>query len=416
MSELDKTALHKLCDRIDSYVEEAVNIQRTLTAIPALAPENGGEGEHEKARVLRAYLQNELHCDEIDLYNAPDERVSSGTRPNIVARLKGKSQARALWLMSHMDVVPPGDLSKWSSDPWTVRVEDGKIYGRGTEDNQQGIVSSLLASKAFRDEGFAPACDVGLLLVADEETGSKYGIQFLLQQHKDLFSHDDLIIIPDAGNADGTLVEVAEKSILWFKFTVLGKQTHGSTPELGINAFKAGAALVVKLNQLYEIYDAVNPVFDPPISTFEPTRKEANVPNINTIPGEDIFCFDCRILPEYQVASLEESVKKICREVEQSHQVKVEVSLEQLLEAPPPTSVDAPVVKAIQAGIQEIKGIGSKPMGIGGGTVAAFFRQAGFPAVVWATQDETLHEPNEYVKIDNILTDAKVFAYVALRS
>ena len=88
----------------------------------------------------------------------------------------------------------------------------------------------------------------------------------------------------------------------------------------------------------------------------------------------------------------------------------------QELRAAPPTPVDAPVVKAIQFAISEIRNVETEPKGIGGGTVAAFFREAGFNSVVWATQDETLHEPNEYVKIENILDDAKVFAHVALQS
>ncbi|MFQ5753280.1 MAG: M20/M25/M40 family metallo-hydrolase, partial [bacterium] len=150
-----------------------------------------------------------------------------------MAKIKGKEHSRTIWIMSHMDVVPPGDINKWQGDPWTIRVEDGKIIGRGTEDNHQGIVSSLLTAKAFRDEGIQPEHDIGLVLVADEETGSKYGIQYLLKYHKEIFKNEDFIIIPDAGSEDGTMIEVAEKSIIWIKFRVLGKQTHASTPERG---------------------------------------------------------------------------------------------------------------------------------------------------------------------------------------
>lgn len=412
---MHKVILDKILKRIDTYSEQTIELERELTAIPALAPENDGEGEQKKSEFLVSYLKKEIRCDELHVYNAPDERVPVGHRPNIVAKFKGKNDSKTIWIMSHMDVVPPGDLSKWNGDPWTIRIEDSKIFGRGTEDNQQGIVSSILAVKAFRDEAILPEFDVGLLLVADEETGSKFGIQYLLQNHKDLFRNDDFIIIPDAGNEDGTLVEIAEKSIVWFKFRVKGKQTHGSTPELGVNAFKAGANLIVKLNDLYNLYDASNPVFEPPISTFEPTRKDANVPNINTIPGEDIFYYDCRLLPSYKVEQLWGSVKNICELIEDQHRVKIEIFSEQELRAPPPTATDAPVVKAIQLAISDVKGVIPKLKGIGGGTVAAFFRHAGFKAVVWATQDETLHEPNEYVQIANILDDAKVFAHVALQ-
>jgi succinyl-diaminopimelate desuccinylase len=411
---VDKTTLDKICKRIDSYQDEVIEIQRQLTAHPALAPENGGDGEFEKAEYLQGYLNNKLGC-EAEQYNAPDSRVSCGYRPNLVAKLKGKNSARTLWIMSHIDVVPAGDLSKWNGDPWKVRVEDGKIYGRGVEDNQQGIASSLVAAKAFHDEGVKPARDLGLLLAADEETGNNYGIQFVIKNHKDIFKSDDWIIIPDSGIADGSVIEIAEKSTLWLKFRVMGKTTHASTPEKGVNAFKAAANLIVKMNNLHLMYNIVDPTFDPPTSTFEPTKREANVPNVNTIPGEDVFYFDCRVLPNYDIDQLVENVNRLAAEVETRHKVKIEVTRELDGRAAPPTPADAPVVKALEKAIADIRGVKPKVMGIGGGTVAAFFRKAGFNAAVWATQDETLHEPNEFVRIQNIIDDAKVFAHVALQ-
>ncbi|HEX9653279.1 MAG TPA: M20 family metallo-hydrolase [bacterium] len=411
---IDKTVLGKLSKRIDSYQDEIIEIQTHLTASPALAPENGGDGELKKAEYLQSYFKNRLNCD-ATLYQAADSRVSCGYRPNLVARLKGKSSLPTLWIMSHMDVVPPGDLSAWQGDPWKVRVENGKIFGRGVEDNQQGIVSSLIAAKAFHDEGIQPARDFGLVFAADEETGNRYGMQYLLEKHSDIFKKEDLIIIPDSGVADGSVIEVAEKSILWLKFRVVGKTTHASTPERGVNAFKAAANLIVKMNNLYLIYNIIDPMFDPPTSTFEPTKREANVPNVNTIPGEDVFYFDCRILPSYDIDRFLENVKRLCQEVESRHQATVEMNCELDGRAAPPTPIDAPIVKALESAISDIRRVKPKVMGIGGGTVAAFFRKAGFNAAVWATQDETLHEPNEYVRIQNIIDDAKVFAHTALQ-
>ncbi len=412
---MDTTLLEKICKQIDTYQNETIRLQKELTAIPAISPENDGEGEQKKSAFIQSYLEKELKCDEVTLYKAPDDRAPSGYRPNLVAKVLGKDQSRTIWIMSHVDVVPPGNLSKWHSDPWTIRIENGKIYGRGTEDNQQGIVSSLLTIKAFREEGVQPEHNIGLVLVADEETGSKYGIQYLLENHSSIFKNEDFIIIPDAGIEDGTMIEVAEKSIVWFKFRVLGKQTHGSTPDKGINALTAGANLIVKLSNLYSIFNAADPVFDPPTSTFEPTKKDPNVPNINTIPGEDIFYLDCRLLPTYDVDLLWRDVKRICKDVENEHKVTIEITSEQEVRAAPPTPSDAPVVKSLEKAITDIRGVQPQPMGIGGGTVAAYFRNAGFNVVVWATQDETLHEPNEYVKIDNIIKDSKVFAHLGLQ-
>ena len=203
-----------------------------------------------------------------------------------------------VWVLSHLDVVPPGDISLWHSDPFDLKVEGDRLYGRGVEDNHHGIVSSLMAAKAFLDLGLTPERTVALALVADEETGSHLGLEYLVREHRRLFSDQDLIIVPDAGSEDGTMIEVAEKSILWLRLTLLGQQAHASRPHVGRNTLRACAHVIVALDELQREFSGQNPLFRPPESTFEPTRKEENVGNINTIPGRDVFYLDCRVLPE----------------------------------------------------------------------------------------------------------------------
>jgi ferredoxin len=83
---------------------------------PGTAKSKGERGEEEKARFLISYLQ-ELHFGNIDVFKAPDNRVPSGFRPNILFTVPGKNTERSLFIISHMDVVPPGDLNTWKSDP-----------------------------------------------------------------------------------------------------------------------------------------------------------------------------------------------------------------------------------------------------------------------------------------------------------
>ena len=202
---------------------------------------------------------------------------------------------------------------------------------------------------------------------------------------------------------------------MWVKVKTLGKQVNASTPERGINAYKAAAWLTVQFEKLYDLFDKNDPVFDPPISTFEPTKKEANVPNINTLPGEDVFYLDCRIMPEYSIKDVMAEIRKMADETEAKYKVKIELSTEQEEQAQPATPVDAPVVKALESAIKEVYKIDAKPMGIGGGTVAAIFRGAGFNAAVWSTLDDLAHQPNEYCNISSMVNDAKVIAHVCMQ-
>ncbi len=412
---MNMDAYTMLSNTIEAYRERIIQMQSELTSIPALAPESGGNGETKKAEHIKRIL-NKLPFDSLEEINAPDNRVPSGYRPNLIAKINGKSDQKTIWIMSHMDVVPPGDLSQWETDPYKVVEKDGKLYGRGTEDNQQGIVSSILAVQALQEMNIQPSFDVGLVLVSDEETGSQYGIDYVLKERADLFRPDDYIIIPDAGNEQGTMIEVAEKSILWIQCETLGKQTHGSTPEKGANAHSAVAHLIVKMRELYNIYNQKNPLFDPPISTFEPTKKESNVDNINTIPGKDICYFDCRILPDHPVEEIQNKTRLWADEIEKDFHVKITLTYPQLITAPAPTPPDTPVALALQKAIRQVMGQSAKTVGIGGGTVAAFFREAGLPAVCWTTIDDTLHAPNEYCKIENVINDARVFTHVFLQN
>ncbi len=401
-------SLEKILDKISNYEEEMIQMQKDLVSIPALSPENGGDGEAKKAEFLKSWIKENLKSKIIEI-NAPDKRVSTGLRPNIATIIEGKNPDKTIWIMTHTDVVPAGDLSKWKNDPFTAWIEDGKIFGRGTEDNQQEMVASLFAAKALVESGIKPKHNIGILLVADEETGSKYGISYVLKVKKELFKKDDLIIVPDAGDPEGKTIEVAEKGILWIKFKIIGKQTHASTPDDGINAHRAGAHLIVKLDELKEYFNKKDPLFSPQESTFEPTKKDSNVPNINTIPGEDVFYFDCRILPEYSIEKVIERIKLHTIEIEKKFGVKIEMEFPQKEDAAPPTSPNSEVVKTLSKAIKKVKGIEPETIGIGGGTVAAIFRRHGYNAAVWATQDEVAHEANEYSIIKNMVEDSKVY-------
>ena len=392
-----------------------VELETLLTSIPAIAPESGGDGESAKCAALKDWLLkagfSEAQFTQID---APDSRVKSGVRPNLILTVPGKRDDFAIWVMAHLDVVPTGELSLWKTDPWTVVEKDGKLIGRGVEDNQQGLVSGVFAALACLKNGVVPEHTVKLLFMADEEFGSAYGMHYLLREHAALFRKEDLFLIPDGGDPKGETIEIAEKNILWLRLHTTGKQCHGSQPDRGNNACLAASDLALRLNALESVFAERDSLFSPDRSTFQPTKREANVQTVNIIPGDDVLYMDCRILPRYTLDAVRAEIAQRVAAVEAQYGVKIDVS-ELQAEQSPATSADAPVVTRLAAALKQAHGITARTVGIGGGTVGAALRNKGYSCAIWSTLDEVCHQPNEYCWIKNIARDAETLAALFLQ-
>ncbi len=402
--------LENVFEKLENMRDELVEFTMDMIRIKAVNPAFGGEGEEKRAEWLEEKLRE--ICDEVKRYDAVDDKGIK--RPNLVGIIYGEDRSRTLWIIGHMDTVPEGDLSLWSHDPYDPILKDGKIYGRGTLDDGQAIVASYFAAKAILSAGLRPKYNLGLVFVADEEAGSKYGLIYLLD--KGIFKPNDLVVVPDGGNSDGSFIEIAEKSAVWLKITTIGKQAHASMPHTGVNAHRAAMKFALAVDEyLHEKYNLRDETFDPPESTFEITKKEKNVDNINTIPGKDIIYFDYRVLPQYSIDEVIEDVKRITKEYEKKENVKIIVDIVQKSQAAPPTDVKSEIVQKLMRAIKELRGIDPVPGGIGGGTVAAALREMGIPAVVWMTADEVEHQPDEFCRVENCIGDAKVFIYLSLK-
>ncbi|GHU22357.1 acetylornithine deacetylase [Spirochaetia bacterium] len=397
---------------IDGSAACAVELETELTKRPAISPDSNGEGELDKCIFLEQWLRDQGFHD-LERFDAPDLRAKCGIRPSLMLTLPGPEGPDRLWIISHLDVVPPGELRLWKSDPWQVIQKNGVLTGRGVEDNQQGLTASVLAALSLLKNNVAPARTVKLLFAADEENGSEYGIDWILE-NRDIFRKGDMILVPDGGDSKGETIEIAEKNILWIEFLTTGLQSHGSRPDQGINAHLAGADLLLRLhNELTRAFPDHDPLFEPDRSTFEPTKKNANVPNVNTIPGEDSFCYDMRILPKYPIAQVMTEIERIKSEVASQYHVTISHFIHQSKESRS-TPPDAPIVRLLSQAIRDVYRLEPRCIGIGGGTVGASFRNAGIDAAVWSRIDDVAHQPNEYAKIENILGDAKVMARLML--
>jgi acetylornithine deacetylase/succinyl-diaminopimelate desuccinylase-like protein len=177
---------------------------------------------------------------------------SAPGRASLVARLEGREPgAPSLCLMGHTDVVPV-DPAGWSRDPFGGELVDGELWGRGAVDMLNLTAAMAVAFRTLAAEGFRPRGDLVFLAVADEESGSRYGAQWLAEHHWDAIAADYVLTEGGGihrGPPGGRVVtfNVAEKGVAWRRLTVRGEPGHGSMPHGVDNALVQAAEVVRRL-------------------------------------------------------------------------------------------------------------------------------------------------------------------------
>jgi len=399
-----KVGFEKVSALIDADRSEMVSTLARMISIKSISPASGGSGEAKRADFLQSLLRR--WGFKVKRYDYLDGTRTK--RSNLV--VKFGAERRTLWVIAHTDTVAEGDRRLWKTDPFKAKIENGRIYGRGSADDGCEVVASIFALKALKDSGAKLRYSMGVALAADEELGSKYGIKKLMREG--IFKKQDLVLVPDYSSPGGRKIEISEKSMLWLKITVVGRQVHASAPQLGVNASRYAARLINEIDRyMHKKYNGRERLFNSP-STFEPTKHEKNVDSTNIIPGTDVFYMDCRVLPRYNLDSVISDFRRIARRKEFGR-VKIKIETFQR-DAAAPTSEKAEIVVLLKRALKELRGIDARCVGSGGGTVAYFFRRRGIPAAAWGTMPGVAHQPNEYAVIDRMLNDAKVFAYLCL--
>jgi succinyl-diaminopimelate desuccinylase len=399
-----KTNFSRISGLIDGYEKNMAEILSKMIEIKSLAPEAGGEGEAKRTDFLQSLL--EKWGFSTDRYDYLD--TTKTKRSNLVVKF-GK-QKKTLWIITHTDTVFEGKLSLWKTNPFKGKIVGNRVYGRGASDNGQDVIASIFALKSLKDANAKMKYNMGLVLAADEETGSYYGVRKLLNEK--IFRKDDLFLVPDIGTPTGNEIEISEKNILWLRIVVKGKQVHASLPQLGVNAYRYSIRFLAYLDDyLHKKYNHNDPLFITP-STFEMTKHEKNVDSINIIPGMEVSYIDCRILPQYSLDVVLKDMKRIAK-MPQFRKAKIKVDIFDRENAPA-TSEKSEIVAMLKTALKDLRGIKAKCVGTGGGTVAKAFRKKGMEIVAWDTEDEIAHQPNEYTEIKYMVGDAKVFAYLCL--
>jgi acetylornithine deacetylase/succinyl-diaminopimelate desuccinylase-like protein len=228
------TTRDELLAQVDAAREEIVELTQGLVRIPTVNTNVMPTGDETPAAEL-------LHAKLAAAGIAGQILMSAPNRANLVARWRGAGKAKSLMLMGHLDVVPVEDEAQWTHPPFSAEIVDGRIWGRGAADMKGAVAASAMTMILLKRAGVTLQGDLVLAAGADEETGGKYGFEWLAANHPELI-RADLAVNEGGGHPiarDGRLIypiNLGEKGRLEVDIVVKGRGYHASAPWMADNA------------------------------------------------------------------------------------------------------------------------------------------------------------------------------------
>lgn len=348
---------------------------------------------------------------------------------SVVATL-GKGRPKLI-LCGHIDVVPAGDITKWSMNPYKGEIEDGKLYGRGASDMKGGVAAMLMALAVAKQYENELAGKVSVVSVSDEEAQGPGGALWLLQKKK-LWGDVCLITEPTSYLDERYSIVGGERGTCWLRITAYGKPAHGSTPALGRNAIEMLTDFLPKLRAL-EVDAVKTPKDAEPLirngrKELQRVAKKQGVPansltrtlthytvnlgvirggtKTNVVPEKCETEIDIRVPAGGHPDGVEEFVRSLLPE-----KLEYEVINRTM---PSHTPADHSFIKVIQRGAQEVFGYTPAATYIAATSDAHFFRELlGIPTVAFGPgYGELAHAYDEFVYLKDVGNMAKVYANV----
>lgn len=320
------------------------------------------------------------------------EPMRFGEVDNLWARYG--TQAPLLVFAGHTDVVPPGPLEAWTSDPFIPVVRQECLYGRGAADMKSGLAAMIIAAERFITENPSFPGSIGFLITSDEEGPSINGTRKVMETLTALNEKIDYCIIGEASSNHllGDQIRVGRRGSMGGKLTVFGKQGHVAFPQLANNPIHAVAKALADLTS--EVWDQGNEFF--PATSFQISNIHSGTGALNVIPGILEIHFNFRFSTAVTPTELQTRVTKILEHYELQFELQWDLSAQPFL------TKKAKLVSATQSAIKEITGLNTK-LSTGGGTSdGRFIAPTGAEVIELGPINASVHQVNEHVKIADL--------------
>jgi succinyl-diaminopimelate desuccinylase len=326
------------------------------------------------------------------------------SKRNVVVRLKGTRPGRTLHFNGHIDVAPPGE--DWPVDPFAALYREGEIWGRGTCDMKSGITGMIVALLAIKRSGIPFVGEIVFAGVADEESGSENGTQYLL---KEGIVASDMAVCSEPTDM---AVELGNRGQMSVDITVSGRSSHAGRPHLGANAIHFAAEIIQALKQL-PVDQVRNDLFEVPTSSLSVTMIRGGLAE-DTIPDRCYLTVDRRLLPSEGFESAASSIREAVEDLKRPEGIGICYDVRGNF---PPclTPPESPVVQALIQSYTTLLGSPPKIRGKSAATDASHLVAAGIPTVLFGPGNSAFsHTVRERVPLERVVTSGKVYALTAL--
>jgi acetylornithine deacetylase len=410
---------------VDLLRDELVSFCRRFVQIPSLP------GEEQQAQLFVAEKLRELNLevntvrsDFDELKNHPafcDDGISFDERINVIGRwhaTKGNAEhARSLILNGHVDVVPVGNQQLWDDSPWSGKIKDGRLYGRGACDMKSGIAAGIFAVQALQNIGFRPQSDVLIESVIGEESGGVGTLTSIIKGYR-----ADAAIIMEPTRL---MMCPVQAGALTFRIKVAGQAAHASMKRSGVSAIEKFYQILEAVNQLEQKRhrDYYHPLYEDPLGVAPISFGTVSGGDWHsTVPNEVIVEGRYGVFPGESNQAAREVFAGVIQEV---------AANDPWMKENPPvlewfegqfesgeTDVREPIVGLLADSHRDV--VGSKPKLNGvpyGSDLRLFTNHGKIPAVLYGPGDvANAHTVNEFISLEEVVTCTKVLALTIYRT
>jgi succinyl-diaminopimelate desuccinylase len=334
------------------------------------------------------------------------ERMDSGPDTfrvhNLWAIRRSKTPgARTVVFVGHTDVVPPGPLDKWTNDPFTPVIRDGKLYGRGSADMKGSIAAMVVACEEFLAANPDPPIAIAFLLTSDEEGPGVDGTIKVCEALTARGERLDWCIVgePTAVAQTGDMIKNGRRGTMSGKLIVKGVQGHVAYPQLAKNPIHLLAPILAELVAIE--WDKGNRFFPP--TTWQVSNIHAGTGASNVIPGECTVDFNFRFCTESTPDSLQRRVTAVF------DRHGLEYSLQWTVGGMPFLTQPGRLIEVVQRAIREETGIETELSTSGGTSDGRFIAQVCPEVLELGPPNASIHKIDEHVAVAELETLKNIY-------